>query len=435
MREQHSHDESYHRGPWPDIVLFPESTDDVVRILQTAFAHRIPVVPFGAGTALEGHVVPVKRGISLDMTRMNRILDIRPDDFLVCVEPGTTRLALNDALRRHGLFFPVDPGANATIGGMTATNASGTNAVRYGAMRENVRALEVVLADGRVIRTGSLAAKTSSGYNLNSLFVGSEGTLGVFTRIWLRVFGIPERIVAARAEFPDIPACVQAATALVGAGVPVARIELVDARFIAAFNRFKGTDYPVVPTLFLEFHGSSDGILHDIRLAQALLGDEGCTRFVAVTDEKERTTLWEARHSAAHVFMAQYPGLKHMATDVCVPLSVLPAAVAHAHRALEEHGMRGAIIGHVGDGNFHCSIALDPDDPDDLARAKAVNAEIVAFALAHGGTCTGEHGVGIGKRAYQAQEHGPALEVMRAIRRLLDPHGILNPGKLVDPDE
>jgi D-lactate dehydrogenase (cytochrome) len=377
----------------------------------------------------------VRGGISLDMTRMNRILEIRPHDFLVRVQAGVTRVRLNEELGRYGLFFPVDPGADATLGGMAATNASGTTAVRYGAMRDNVRALEVVLPNGSVIRTGSLAVKSSSGYNLTALFVGSEGTLGVITELWLKVYGIPERIIAARAEFPDIQSCVQASTAIIGAGIPIARVEFVEPAFIEAVNRFKQTNFPLVPTLFLEFRGSRESVESDVRLTREIVYEEGCTSFQFTADERERNELWEARHHAAYALMHQYPAAKHMATDVCVPLSKLPEAVLHARRTMDEEGVVGAIIGHVGDGNFHASLVIRPDVPDDLERACRVNERIVEFALSLGGTCTGEHGVGIGKKKYQEREHGAAIDVMRAIKSVIDPLHIMNPGKLVDPDD
>jgi D-lactate dehydrogenase (cytochrome) len=430
--EQHSHDESYHRGGRPDVVVFPESTEDVVKVVRYAAEHQIPVIPFGTGTGLEGHVVPVRGGISVDLTRMNRILEVRPDDFLVRVQPGVTKNQLNDALKRYGLFFPVDPGSDATLGGMAATNASGTTTVRYGAMRDNVRALQVVLPDGRVIQTASLAAKSSSGYNLTALFVGSEGTLGVITELWLKVYGIPEKTIAARAQFRDFQACVNAATAIVGAGIPVARIELLSQEFVTAFNKYKGVNFPVVPTLLIEFRGSEQGVQIDVELAQEIARDEGCLSFDFVIDEEARHEMWEMRHNALYAFMHQFPGLGHMSTDVCVPLSKLPDACTFAQRRLQETGVRGAIVGHVGDGNFHVSIAIDTNDPADVQRVHAFNEEVVHYALQLGGTCTGEHGVGLGKMKYQELEHGPALAVMRAIKAAIDPQHIMNPGKLID---
>lgn len=428
----HSHDESYHTPQRPDAVAFPESTDDVVAIMQLSAKYGIPIVPFGVGSALEGHVVPVRGGITLDMTKMNAVLDISPDDFLVKVQPGVTRKQLNGILKPYGLFFPVDPGADASIGGMAATNASGTTTVRYGAMRDNVRALTVVLADGRVIRSGSLAAKSSSGYNLTGLFVGSEGTLGVFTEIWLKVVGVPEQTLAARAVFGSVDDAVHAAVGMVGSGVPVVRVELVSAAYIEAFNQIEGTDYPVAPTLFLEFGGAASSIPAAALLAKEIAEDEGCTDWTAVADEAQRMALWEVRHESAHTFMKLYPGTRHMATDVCVPLSKLAEAIANAEKLVHDHGVIGAIIGHVGDGNFHVSLAVHPDDEVDMKRAYAFNEALVRHAISVGGTCTGEHGVGLGKRKYQALEHGPALDVMQDLKRALDRDGRLNPGKLVD---
>ncbi|GMA61110.1 hypothetical protein GCM10025859_15500 [Alicyclobacillus fastidiosus] len=317
---------------------------------------------------------------------------------------------------------------------MASTNASGTTAVHYGTMRENVRSLEIVLANGEVIRTGSLTVKSSSGYNLTQLFVGSEGTLGIFTEVTLRLFGIPETTAAARAEFPDIQSCVNASTALIGAGVPVARVELVDGPFIEAVNAFKRTNYNTVPTLFLEFRGNFDSVQSDVRLAQEIAVEEGCVDFQFVSDERERNQLWDARHSAAYAFTHQHVGYGHMATDVCVPISKLPESVTRAKRLIEELDIIGCVIGHVGDGNFHVSVAVNPNDPDSVSRAHQFNEQLVYHALSLGGTCTGEHGVGLGKRKYQEKEHGPAIEVMRAIKMALDPKHILNPGKLIDAD-
>jgi D-lactate dehydrogenase (cytochrome) len=390
------------------------------------------VIPFGAGSALEGHTVPVQRGISLDVTNMNRILEVRPDDFLVRVEPGVTRLQLNEALKRYGLFFPVDPGADATLGGMAATSASGTTTVHYGAMRDNVRAMTVVLADGREIQTGSLASKSSSGYNLNHLFIGSEGTLGVITELWLKLYGLPQTKVAARAEFENVADCVRASTTLMGAGLPVVRLELVSPTMISAINAYNGTDYSVTPTLFLEFHGNEGGVEADVSLAQALLEEDGCGSLQFERDTDGQNRLWQARHSAALAFKHLRPGFGHMTTDVCVPLSRLPHIVEWAEAALSEYDLDGGIVGHVGDGNFHVSLAVNPDDQALMARAEAFNSELVQQALAEGGTCTGEHGVGLGKRKYQAAEHGTALDIMRTIKSMLDPHHIMNPGKLVD---
>lgn len=432
--EQHAGDESYHRPVLPDVVVFAESRDDVVKVVQVAGELRTPIVAFGAGSGLEGHVVPVCGGISLDMTRLDQIVEIRPDDFLVRVQPGITRNDLNQQLGRYGLFFPVDPGANATLGGMAATAASGTTTVRYGGMRENVRALEIVLASGDVIRTGSMAAKSASGYNLTSLFIGSEGTLGIFTELSLKLWGIPEATVAARVEFPSIEDAVRASVAVIGSGLPVARIELVDAPYIPYINAYSATDFPSVPTLLFEFRGSRAAVAADLEAASSLAELEGATAVHQIRDFSEQQRLWEVRHTAALGFMAAHPGRRHMATDVCVPLSCLPDAVSFARTMIDEMGVAGAIVGHVGDGNFHVSMAVNPDDPADLALAEKFSDSLVRHALELGGTSTGEHGVGLGKRKFQALEHGASLGMMQDIKNLFDPHHILNPGKLVDPD-
>lgn len=431
MRDHHSRDESYHTPVLPDVVVFAETTQDVVSVMRYAQAHGIPVTPFAVGSSLEGHTIPVQGGISLDVMRMNKILELRADDFLVRVQPGVTKEQLNEALGRHGLFFSVDPGADASMGGMAATNASGTTTVRYGVMRDQVRALEVVLADGTLMHTGSLAAKSSSGYHLTGLLVGSEGTLGVFTELWLRVYGLPEKVLAARAIFPDVEACVRASTAIMGVGVPVARMELTDPYILRGVNRFKGTAYPEVPTLFFEFHGSSGALMQDVETARDLAQEEGCVAFDFVESEEERRRMWDARHVAATAFTAQFPGKRHLATDVCVPLSKLPEAVALARALIDSSSIDGGIVGHVGDGNFHAVLAVNPDDAQEVAAAYQIHERMVEQALSLGGTCTGEHGVGLGKRKFQQAEHADSLMLMRQIKQLFDPKGILNPGKLI----
>lgn len=432
--ERHSRDESYHAPHLPDVVVFPESREDVSRILQFANSREIPVIPFGLGSSLEGHVIPYRGGISIDFQRMNRILEVRPEDMLVRVQPGVTRTQLNKELKKYGLFFSVDPGADATLGGMAATNASGTTAIRYGVMRDQVRDLEVVLADGRIIRTGGRAAKSSSGYHLTGLFVGSEGTLGVFTELTLRVFGIPEAIMAARAVFPTVEQAVNAAVAIISSGIPVARIELVDALSMKYMNEHSETCYPVAPTLFLEFHGNEEGLKKDVAFAEELAKGEACQGFQFETDTKARAKLWESRHQLAYAFIHRSPGKKLMVTDVCVPMSELAGAVEHARNVLDQAGMEGGILGHIGDGNYHVLLMIDPADPRDVEKAEAINAAIVEYALSRGGTCTGEHGVGVGKIRYQRREHQGALDVMMDIKQGLDPKGILNPGKKLPAD-
>ncbi len=429
----HSRDESYHTPHQPDVVVFPESTEDVRRIVKYASEYKIPIVPFGIGSSLEGHVIPVHGGISIDMSRMNSIIEVRPDDFLIKVQPGVTKNQLNETLAKYGLFFTVDPGANATIGGMAATNASGTTTVRYGVMRDQIRSMTVVLPGGRVIETGSLAAKSASGYDLTGLFVGSEGTLGVFTELVLRVHGLPEAYIAARATFSTVHACVQASTAIVGAGIPVTRIELADEHIIEAINRYSEMNYPLSPTLFIEFQGNRGALEESVELAQDIMQDEGVIDFLFVRDEGDRRQLWEARHVAALAFRAMDKGKEQMATDVCVPISELANAVSQARETIDAAGVHGGIVGHVGDGNYHAILTLNPNDKEELERVNHVNEQIVEFALTHNGTCTGEHGVGLGKRKYQERQHGAALEVMQLIKAALDPDDIMNPGKLIDP--
>jgi D-lactate dehydrogenase (cytochrome) len=422
--DQHAGDLSYHEPHRPDVVVFAESTAEVSAVLEYANASGVPVVAFGAGTSLEGHVIPLHGGISLDLTRMNRIVAVRPDDLTATVQAGATRSQLEAAAGPQGLWFPVDPGADATLGDMAATNASGTTTVRYGGMRAHVLALEVVLADGRVVRTGTRAVKTSAGYNLTELFVGSEGTLGVITELTLRLHPIPERIIVARAAFPSVEAACRAAAAIIGAGVLVTRCELLDATTIAALNAFKGTSFPESPYLFIELGGELDTV-------RELAGEEGATAFESETDPTARARMWEARHSALMASLALAPGSKAMTTDVAVPLSELAPAIEHARAALDASGLRGGIVGHVGDGNFHLAFLLDPADAESVGRAEALNTALVEDALARGGTCTGEHGIGYGKLGYLAREHPDLLDLYRGIKELFDPAGILNPGKVV----
>lgn len=430
--DQHSKDESHHPPSLPQWVVFPESSDEVSAVMKLASTYEISVVPFGVGSSLEGHVIPVNGGISIDFSKMNKIIDVSPQDFIVRVQPGVTRTQLNKELKKYGLFFPVDPGADATIGGMTATNASGTTSVRYGIMRDQVRDIEVVLADGRIIRTGGLARKSSSGYHLNGLFVGSEGTLGCFTEITLQVYGIPEHTMAARAVFPDVKNAVNAVTSILSAGIPVARCELIDARSIKQVNLYKETDYPESPTLFLEFHGSKAALEHDIEFAKELLSDEECSDLTFETNSLAVQQLWEARHHLAYAFIHMMPGKEKMSTDVCLPISELAGALKGAREAIDASDLDGAVFGHVGDGNFHTLLMIDLNNPEEIKQAEAINEKIVTYALERGGTCTGEHGVGIGKRKYQRIEHKDALDVMVSLKHRLDPMGILNPGKIFE---
>ncbi|WP_368505382.1 FAD-binding oxidoreductase [Alkalihalophilus sp. As8PL] len=430
MREQHSRDESYHTPSLPDVVVFPMSTTDVQQVVSFANEHEIPVVPFGLGTSLEGNSIPYHGGISLDLSLMNQVLEVRPGDFLIKVQPGITRTQLNKELRKHGLFFTVDPGADATLGGMAATNASGTTSVRYGIMRDQVRDLEVVLANGDVIHTGGLSAKSSSGYNLNGLMVGSEGTLGVITELTLKVHGIPECIMAARATFPDAKSAVEAVTSILAANIPVARMEFVDEYSILQVNRANESNYEEKPTLFLEFHGNEAGLKQDVEFMKEIVSELGCKDIHFELDTKSRALLWEARHNLAYSFIHGFTGKKLMVTDVSLPITELSGAILHSRKEMDELGLIGALVGHVGDGNYHALVMVDLKDEVELNKAKQLNERIVYYALKRGGTCTGEHGVGVGKIMYQQQEHGAAYEVMKAIKKILDPKGIMNPGKI-----
>ncbi len=429
IKELHGRDESYHEMKLPDIVVFPETTEQVSAVVKTAAQFNIPIIPFGLGSSLEGHVIPENGGITIDFSLMNKVLNVSEEDFLVTVQPGVTRTQLNKELKKYGLFFTVDPGADATLGGMAATNASGTTSVKYGVMRDQVRDLEVVMADGTVIHTGNKAAKSSSGLHLNGLFVGSEGTLGCFTEMTLRVYGIPEFITAARASFPTVKDAVEAVVSILQAGIPIARVELVDEQSMRQVNSYNGTDYIEKPTLFLEFHGNEAGLQQDVEFMQEIVEGHDCEEVAFETDTAARTLLWEARHTLAYAYIHGYAGKKMMVTDVCLPISELAGAVGHARENLEALGLPGGIVGHVGDGNFHALIMMDMNNPDEVARAQEFNERIVVYALERGGTCTGEHGVGVGKQKYQQQEHGAALLVMEKIKAALDPNNLLNPGK------
>jgi D-lactate dehydrogenase (cytochrome) len=428
--ELHGRDESYHEPRLPDVVVFPRDKTDVSKILKFADESRIPVVPFGLGTSLEGHVIPVNGGISLDMSQMNAILEVKENDFLVKVQPGVTRSVLNKELKKYGLFFTVDPGADATLGGMAATNASGTTSVRYGIMRDQVRDLEVVLANGDIIHTGSLSAKSSSGIHLNGMFVGSEGTLGVITELMLKVYGIPEAITAARAVFPSVRKAVDAVVGILAGGIPVARIEFVDGESVKKVNEYMETQYEEDTTLFMEFHGNEAGLAQDVEFATEILKDHGCSNFQFEADSKARNQLWEARHNLLYAYKHTAGNKSIMLTDVSVPVSELTGAILHIRELIDASLIEGSIVGHVGDGNYHVLLLLDKENPEEVTEAERINEEIVHYALNRGGTCTGEHGVGLGKAKYQRLEHGAAYEVMKTIKKSLDPNGILNPGKI-----
>lgn len=429
--EQHGRDESWHTPHPPDAVVFPETEEEVVDIVQLCAARDVPMIPFGVGTSLEGHVAALRGGVCLDLGRMNRVIEVNAEDLDVRVEPGVTRKQLNEYLRDTGLFFPIDPGADATIGGMAATRASGTNAVRYGTMRENVLALKVVLADGRVIRTARRARKSSAGYDLTRLFVGSEGTLGVITEVTLRLYGIPEAMSAAVCAFPTVDDAVNTTILTIQSGIPVARIELADGPQIEAFRNFSKIDLPVQPHLFFEFHGTEAGVKEQAEAVQAIAAEYGGDNFDWATRAEDRTALWQARHDAHYANMSLRPGARAWPTDVCVPISRLAECIAETRKDIEAEGLLAPIVGHVGDGNFHVDMVLDPDDPDEVARATALNERLVSRAIAMDGTCTGEHGVGYGKLAFLDAEHGDGVELMRAIKASFDPNNLMNPGKIV----
>lgn len=430
--EHHSHGESWHDHAPPDVVVFPASTDEVSAIMKVGAKHRAPIVPFGIGSSLEGHVNAFSGGISIDFSRMARVLAINAEDLDATVEAGVTHRQLNKALNNTGLAFWVDPGADATIGGMVATRASGTTAVRYGTMREAVLALKVVLADGRVIHTGSRARKSSAGYDLTRLFVGSEGTLGVVTEVTVRLSGLPEAISAAVCPFDTMEGAVQTVMTTIQLGIPVARIELLDEAQLDAVNRYSKLDCVLKPTLFFEFHGTSEASVSESATAvQEIAAEHGGRDFQWATTPEARSKLWAARHNAFYAAVALRPGCKPWTTDVCVPISRLAECVLETRADVQKAGILAPLVGHVGDGNFHLIFPMNPDDAGELDKAKAVNARLITRALAMGGTVSGEHGVGVGKMAYLEAEHGEALEVMRAIKRALDPENRMNPGKMI----
>ena len=431
MRERFGKDESFHASVPPDAVVTPKSTEEVSQIVKLCAEHGVPVIPYGTGTALEGHVAALYGGISVNMQEMNDVIEVHDEDLDVVVQPGGTRKQLNQYLHDRGLFFPIDPGADASIGGMTACRASGTNAVRYGTMRENVLALTVVLADGRVIKTSRRARKSAAGYDLTRLFVGSEGTLGVITEITLKLYGIPEAISSAVCTFPDLDSAVGTVINTIQYGVPVARIELLDEAQIDAINRYSKTDLAVAPTLFLEFHGSTQGVAEQAQVVQELAADAGGSNFQWTTNTEERNRLWQARHDAAYACKALRPDGEIWATDVCVPISQLAECIRETQRDIKESNLVAPIVGHVGDGNFHLVLLVDKDDPEENERAQQLHERMVMRALAMGGTCTGEHGIGYGKLDFLIAEHGEAVSVMRAIKQALDPDNIMNPGKIL----
>jgi len=433
VREQHGKDVSYHEAHLPDAVVFAESAGEVQQIVRVCARHKTPIIPFGTGTSLEGHISAPNGGISLDVSRMNKVLKVNEADLDVIVQPGVTRKQLNEYIRDTGLFFPIDPGADASLGGMTSTRASGTNAVRYGTMRENVLALQVVTADGRLMRLGRRSRKSSAGYDLVKLFIGSEGTLGVITEITLRLYGIPESMASATCAFDSLEGAVNTVIQTIQSGVPVARIELMDDRQVASVNAYSKLDLPVKNLLLLEFHGTEAGTKEQAEMVQAIAAENGGGHFAWTGQAEERSKMWQARHDAAWANKASRPGWGMWATDVCVPISRLAECILETKKDIDAKRLYAPIVGHVGDGNFHLTVMIDPDDPKSLDEANALNDRMVARALALGGTCTGEHGVGMGKIKFLYEEHGEAMSLMRAIKRALDPDNIMNPGKIIGP--
>ncbi len=429
--ERHGKDESYHPAMAPDAVAFAESTDEVAEIVKLCAKHRVPVIPFGTGTSLEGGIAALEGGISIDLSAMNQVLRVSAEDLDCTVQAGVTRKQLNEYLRDTGLFFPIDPGADASIGGMTATRASGTNAVRYGTMREAVLGLIAVMADGRIVRTGTRARKSAAGYDLTRLMVGSEGTLGVITEITLRLHGIPEAISAAVCPFPSVADAVNTVIMTIQSGIPVARIELLDATQMDACNKFSKLDYAVAPTLFFEFHGTERGVEEQAEQVGAIAGEFGGSDFRWATRPEDRNRLWQARHDAYYAALALRPGAQGMTTDVCVPISRLADCIEETRADNDAAGVLAPMVGHVGDGNFHLVYVIDADDPKEVEAADALHERMVLRALAMGGTCTGEHGVGYGKMRFLEAEQGEAVSLMRQVKTALDPHNLMNPGKVI----
>ena len=431
VREQHGRDESSYAVPPPAAVVFAQSTQDVADVVKLAAQYRVPVIPFGVGTSLEGHLLAVQGGISVDVSRMNQVLSINAEDLTVTVQPGVTRKQLNEAVKSTGLFFPIDPGADATLGGMSATRASGTNAVRYGTMRENVLALEVVTASGKVIRTGTRAKKSSAGYDLTRLMVGSEGTLGVITEVTVRLYPLPEAISAATCSFPSIEAAVRTTIALIQMGVPIARVELIDDNTVRMVNAHSKLGLREEAMLLMEFHGSPSSVKEQAELVQELANEHGGQAFEWASTPEERTRLWTARHNAYFAALQSRPGCRAISTDTCVPISRLADCLLESIAEVDASGIPYFLVGHVGDGNFHFGYLIDPNLPHEREVAEALNNKLVSRALALEGTCTGEHGIGLHKMDFLVTETGDgAVDMMRTIKHALDPDNIMNPGKI-----
>ena len=430
MRLQHGESESHFETMLPDAVVFAHSTEEVVALVKLCNQHDVPLVPFGAGTSIEGNTTPVRGGVCLDLSEMNAILEVHPDDLDCTVQAGVRREQLNEALRHSGLFFPIDPGANATIGGMASTRASGTNAVRYGTMREAILSLRVVTPDGRDIRTSRRARKSAAGYDITRLMIGSEGTLGVITEITLRLHGIPEAISAAVCSFETLAGAVDTVVQTIQLGVPIARVEILDDMQMRAINRWSKLDYPELTTLFFEFHGSQASVAEQVATVSALAADNGGGAFAWSNLPEERSRLWKARHEAYYAALGLRPGCVGWPTDVCVPIGRLAECIGQTKEDLAGASIPAPILGHVGDGNFHVVFVIDPERPEELAEAEALNRRLIERTLAMDGTCTGEHGIGLGKQDWLEAELGDAVDVMRAIKRALDPKDLFNPGKI-----
>ena len=434
VREQHGHGEGMADAALPDVVVFPHTNEEVAAIVRSCHAARIPVIAFGIGTSLEGHVAALYGGVCVDLSQMNRMLTVNAQDLDCRVQAGVTREQVNAELKGTGLFFPIDPGANATIGGMASTRASGTNAVRYGTMRENVLGLTVITPDGRIIKTGGRARKSSAGYDLTRLFVGAEGTLGIITEIQLRLYGIPEAISAAVCQFPDLKSAVDTVIVAMQVGIPVARIELLDDVQMDVCIRYSKLEgFKAAPTLFFEFHGTDAGVKEQAELMQSITAEHGGSAFEWATQPEDRSRLWKARHAAYYASKACYPGKEAFATDACVPISRLADCVLESKADADATGLISPIVGHVGDGNFHLTVLFDPNSAEERARAEGLAKRVSLRAIAMGGTCTGEHGIGVHKLEALVAEHGEAVELMQAIKRALDPRNIMNPGKTVPP--
>jgi len=432
MREHHGRDESSYDPMLPDAVVFAQTIDDVAAVVQLCNQHRFPVIAYGTGTSLEGHILAVQGGLSIDLSQMNQVVALNAEDLTVTVQPGVTRKQLNAEIKGTGLFFPIDPGADASIGGMAATRASGTNAVRYGTMRENVLALTVVTADGKVIKTGTRAKKSSAGYDLTRLFVGSEGTLGIIAEVTLKLYPQPEAISAAVCSFPSIEPAVNSVIQTIQMGVPVARVEFLDETSVRALNAHDKLSLPEKPLLLFEFHGSDHSVKEQAELVQQIANEHGATGFEWATRPEDRSRLWQARHNAYFALLQLRAGSRAISTDCCVPISRLSECLLETKADLEREGVIHGIIGHVGDGNFHVQMIIDPNDPADIARAEGVNERMVTRAIAMQGTCTGEHGIGLHKIDFLVQESGEeTVDVMRTIKHALDPHNIFNPGKVL----